>query len=369
MSCHSIHGAVKDGSWCGCMVKLQFMLHAVDQHQHPLSFYADALSSPCLTTLIPKVKDSDYSNAGGSAMLNELLAQLQRYKTCAAAYQAHYHLPTAPQIAAVFAHSSSSIDAGTRAAVVAAGFLCVELGKIKDREQIIGTALPASTSASASGAACYPPRSAFYGHAAGEADGDAAIPSYGCQAIDFKTPILSSPPPLPPRSVVVVDQGMLAVLVADIWALSVADMAAAGIAKMTLLNSPLSVAEPEGILRFVRPWKRYLGECKLYACALAVIEFEKFLALRGNDVEHRNWRTIIETGRLQVVEEEGDDGGDGNGSGDGRGGFKNADVGARKRLRAAVYAVCDAQDAPISTAPTICAAVDLDATAFMDQQG
>lgn len=285
----------------------------------------------------------------------------RRYKVCAADFQTHYHLPTAPKIVAVFADRHSSPDEGTRAAVVAAGCLCVELSKPEDCAQLLG---PAST--------CRHGKPAFYSqsiavdeaHASQEVetvtDGDRDVDGYESTAASV--PQMPSPPQKP---VVVLDQGMLAVLVADIFQLSKADMAEANITKMTLLNSPLSVTEPEGLLRFIRPWKRYLEQCKLYACASAVLEFKRFLALRGNPTEHANWQTAIETGLLKVIECNPADGVV-NLSG---GGAVPGTASSRMQLYAAVDAVCAAHNSPVSTAPTICVAIDLGATALMDQQG
>jgi hypothetical protein len=47
---------------------------------------------------------------------------------------------------------------------------------------------------------------------------------------------------------------LIAVLVADVWELTKADMVTAGISKITLFNSPLSVTDPDDFLKYLRPW-------------------------------------------------------------------------------------------------------------------
>ena len=93
------------------------------------------------------------------------------------------------------------------------------------------------------------------------------------------------------RQVLNLDQGMLALLVANLWELTVEDMRESGAKFLRLFSGETVFETPEGLLATLRPLYRLLvsPRFKLVACASSVSSFEHFLALRGDDVEQKRW--------------------------------------------------------------------------------
>jgi hypothetical protein len=105
------------------------------------------------------------------------------------------------------------------------------------------------------------------------------------------------------RQVLNLDQGMLAVLVANIWNLTVDDMRESGAKFLRLFSGETVFETPEGLLATLRPLYQLLTSPRfaLVACASSVSSFEHFLALRGDDVEKKRWDIFRQSDRLQIL--------------------------------------------------------------------
>lgn len=105
------------------------------------------------------------------------------------------------------------------------------------------------------------------------------------------------------KTTLVLDQGMLALLVANIWDLTVDDMRESGAKFLRLFSGETVFETPEGLLAILRPLYRLLTSSMvaLVACESSVTSFEHFLALRGDDVEHKRWDDLRQSDRLQIL--------------------------------------------------------------------
>ena len=253
-----------------------------------------------------EVKDSGLTNHN---QLQAELQQLRRYHSSARRWQQEHHLTGGPAIAIIF---SQAVDPDLAEKIEATGDICICLA------DVAGVAkLPIVRAESVSAAW-------FRG---------AVIPQ--------------EPAPTPLK--VVLDQGVMAILVADIWDMTVDDMVAAGASSFNLFGSPINVSEPGDFLKFLRPWKRFVEGCDLYVCPAAIDSFAPFIELRGSDKEREDWATALETGRVTVV---------------------NPSPAALAWVTAScVAATQPGKTMPPSTPPTIACAVDIGGTAFTDQEG
>jgi hypothetical protein len=120
--------------------------------------------------------------------------------------------------------------------------------------------------------------------------------------------VLNECVPLPPGGgcgPLVLDEQVIGLLVADIWDLTVNDMAEAGIDSITLLSCDLCVTTPEGFLKFLRPLRDTIegpSGRELHAVRSAVDQFERFLLLRGNPKELARWQNVVDSGSIIVHE-------------------------------------------------------------------
>eukprot|EP01043_Picozoa_sp_COSAG02_P022336 COSAG02_NODE_1158_length_14185_cov_21.954778_14_plen_586_part_00 len=105
------------------------------------------------------------------------------------------------------------------------------------------------------------------------------------------------------RQVLNLDQGMLALLVANIWELTTDDMRESGAKFLRLFSGETVFETPEGLLATLRPLYRLLTSPRfaLVACESSVSSFEHFLALRGDDVEQKRWAALRQSDRLQIL--------------------------------------------------------------------
>jgi hypothetical protein len=262
-----------------------------------------------------EVKDSNFGNPlddpASSSIVASLIKQLRRYRACAIDWQVQRCHKSPPMVGAAF---TRPVHAEVKAEIERSGFLCVYIGSPAQIDDLFSQM----------------PRG-WRWHCFRGVDGSALPPA------------LTSSPDATHRPKVVLDQGLLAILVADIWELTADDMATAGIESITLFNSSINVTNPEAFLKFVRPWAHFLQGCDVYACATAIGMFEEFLALRGSNSEKASWAAVLES-RLTIVDPD-------------------------PTIPVFVAAAC--ARSPASTAPSIAAALAIDpnATVFTDQQG
>ena len=270
--------------------------------------------------------DSDHSErmTGGVSRWEALLAQLLRYREASASFARTNALLEAPVVAAVVQGPRGASDAAV-AALRKEGFGCLSLPDCGGSAVGITAALrllpqnrnagaaPAGSELSAGAGSrrngssdCLEwAKGELFGHSPSRPDVSlpAATAASAREEIN-QAPGCSTPSTLDPstdgRTVLNLDQGMLAVLVANIWELTVDDMRESGAKFLRLYSGETVFETPEGLLATLRPLHRFLTSpnVRLVACESSVSSFEHFLNLRGDPIEMARWAELRESDRL-----------------------------------------------------------------------